>query len=191
MVLPKNVNPEDVMHPTGVYFRNPTHMEEADNADVQSQIVKAIVGAKREHKTEVLTYKEDAKPWVLPGIAHIREMDQPAVEQLCKSLMRFRPNIFKIHIKLGEFPETKMVETPKTRNLSSFEPRFHTDVAKKLSEILSDRTLNVTEIIYTVHSAEAGNFRATGEVFGYVDDEDYESDEFFDPAVLIEYFSNH
>ena len=191
MVLPKDVNPDDVMHPTGVFFRNPTHMEEANNADDQSQIVKAISGAKREQLTEILSYEEETKPWILPGVAVIREMDQAATEQLCRSIMRFRPNIFKIHIKLGDYPNVKPIETQKTRNLTSFEPRFHTDVALKMAEILSDRTLNVTEVIYTVHSAEPGNFRAIGEVFGYVSDEDYEDDECFSPAVLIKYFSNH
>jgi len=190
MVLPKDVKPEDVMHPTGVFFRNPTHMEEADMAQSQNQIVKALTAAKREQITEVLSFTEESKPWTLPGFVNIREMDELQCEQLCRTMMRYRPNIFKVHIKLGNYVNAKPIKTLKTRNLSSLEPRFHTEVAKKMSDVLSDRSLNVTEIIYTVHSAEPGNFRAVSEVFGMVDDEDYENDELFTPGILIEYYSN-
>jgi len=190
MVLPKNVKPEDVMHPTGVFFRNPTHTEEANMADDQSEIVEAIKGAKRERVTETLTYTEEDKPWVLPGFAFVKDMDEQGIEGLCKVLMRYRPNIFKVHISLGNYPNAQQINNHKTKNLTSFKPRFHTDVAKKMAEILSDRTMNVTEIIYTVHSADPGNFRAIGEVFGMVSDEDYKNPELDSPAVRIEYFTN-
>ena len=190
MVLPKDVKPEDVMHPTGVFFRNPTHTEEADNAADQSEIVKAISGAGRERITEVITYTEESKPWILPGFTKVREMNEEQAEGLFKSLMRYRPNIFKVHIKLGEYKDTQPISTSKTRNLSSFKQRFHTDVAKKIAEIIVDPSLNVTEIIYTVHNSDPGSFRATGEVFGMISDEDYANDELFSPGILVEYFSN-
>jgi len=190
MVLPKHVKPEDVMHPTGVFFRNPTHTEEANRAADQSEIVKAISGANRERISEVLSFTEESKPWTLPGFMKIREMDKQAAEGLCKSLMRYRPNIFKVHIKLGEYGDAQRLDNHKTRQLSSFKARFHTDVAETLAEILSDPVMNVTEIIYTVQNADPGNFRATGEVFGMVADEDYANDELFKPGILIEYFSN-
>jgi hypothetical protein len=190
MVLPKNVKPEDVFHPTGVFFRNPTHTEEADNARDQSQIVKSLTGAKRDRITETLSYEEDDKPWVLPGFKFIRTMKEEDIKELCKNLMRFRPNIFKVHIKLGEYQKAKRIETSKTRNLSSFEPRFPSEVAEKMAEVLSDRNLNVTEIIYTVTNADAGSFQAIAEVYGMVSDEDYENDKLFNPGVLVQYFSN-
>jgi len=189
-MLPKDVKPEDVLHPTGVFFRNPTHTEEADNAKDQSQIVKAIIGAQRERATQVITYTEESKPWILPGFPVIQELEQAEIKQLCRSLMRFRPNIFKVHIKFGDYATSQRVDTNKTRNLSSFEPRFHTEVAEKMAEILADKTLRVTEIVYTVHSAEPGQFRAVGEVFGLVSDKEWENKKLFQPAILIEYFSN-
>jgi len=116
MVLPKDVKPEDVMHPTGVFYRNPTHKEEADNAMDQSQIVRAIIGAGRERLNMVLTYTEDSKPWILPGFAEVRTLDHPSLVELCKSLMRFRPNVFKIHIKLGDYKGSKPINTNRTRH---------------------------------------------------------------------------
>lgn len=190
MVLPKHVKPEDVMHPTGVFFRNPTHTEEANRAKDQSQIVKAILGAKRERKKEILTYTEDTKPWVLPGFANIKELDEQGLSGLCRVLMRYRPNIWKVHIKLGNYPSARSIDNHKTKLLDSYEPRFHTEVAEVIAKILSDKTLNVSEIIYVVNNTEPGNFRAYGEVFGYVSDEEYEDESLFEPAVLVEYFSN-
>lgn len=190
MVLPKNVKAEEVLHPTGVFYRNPTHKEEADNAIDQSQIVKAIIGANRQPHTETLTYTEDSKPWIFPGFAEINTMDLVDTKQLCKNLMRFRPNIYKVHIKLGNYKSTRSIDTAKTRALSSFEPRFHTDVAEKIAEVLADKSLRVTEIIYTVHSAEPGQFQAIGEVFGMVSDEEWKNKELFQPEVHLKYFSN-
>ena len=190
MVLPKHVKPEDVMHPTGVFFRNPTHTEEANRAKDQSQIVKAISGAQRERKKEIITYTEETKPWVLPGFAQLRELDEQQVLGLCRVLMRYRPNIFKVHIKLGDYKTARPANNHKTKLLDSFEPRFHTEVAEVIADILSDPTLNVSEIIYVVDSTEPGSFRAFGEVYGHVSEEEYEDESLFQPAVLIEYFSN-
>jgi hypothetical protein len=190
MVLPKDIKPEDVFHPTGVFFRNPTHKDIADRSEFQSQIVKAITGAQREIKSEVITYTEDTKPWVLPGFPKIREMDEVSAIGLCKVLMRYRPNIYKVHIKLGDYPTARPINNHKTQLLSSFEPRFHTEVGKTIAEILADRTMNVTEVIYTVNNTEPGNFKAVGEVYGGVSEEEYNDDSLFSPAILIEYFSN-
>ena len=47
----------------------------------------------------------------------------------------------------------------------------------------------VTELVYTVHSAEMGNFRSTCEAFGTTIEE-YEDDKLFNPGVMIEYYKN-
>jgi len=187
-MLPENVKPEEVMHPTGVFFRNPTHKEIADESSDQSQIVKAIKEARRDVLSQTITYTEEDKPWVLPGFAKIREMSEEEIEKFFKTLMRFRPNIFKIHLKLGNYPNTREINTAKTRFLNASEPRFHTEVATRLADIMADRSLKITEIIYTVQNTDPGRFQATGQVFGMVSDEDYANDAYFMPGIKIDYF---
>jgi len=190
MKLPGNVKPEDVMHPTGVFFRNPTHVDEANDAADQSQIVKAIKGAKRERATQVLKYDEESKPWVLPGFSKVKDLNEVEMAGLLKSLMRYRPNIFKVHIKLGEYPSARQIINHKTKKIDSYEPRFYTEVGERIADVLADKTLNVTEIIYTVHNSDIGAFSASAEVFGFAEDSEYEDEDLFTPAVLVEYFSN-
>ena len=190
MVLPKNVKPEDVIGPTGIYYRNPTHVEAAEMADDQSDIVKAILGSGRERKIDTFEYTEETKPWILPGFAFIREMDEKSILELCKTLMRFKPNIYKVHLKLGDYPSARTVNNTKTVKLDSFKPRFHTEVAEKMAEILSDQTMNVVEILYVVHNVEPGHFRASGTVY-VTTEKEYKNNELFKPTLAIEYFPNH
>jgi len=190
MPLPKNVKPEDVMHPDGTFYRNPTHIEEAIGAADQSQLVKAISGAKSQKNEIILRYTEDNKPWDLPGFAKFRELSEEEILGLCKSLMRYRQNIFRIHIQFGRTTNAKKLNNTKVRLLSSSEPRFHTEVAGRIADILSDQSIYVCDLIYEVQNADSGNFSAVGEVY-YIDSkEEWESDEFFQPAVSIDYFQN-
>lgn len=191
-ILPAGVKPEEVMHPTGVLYKNPTHIREAEKASNQSDIVKAILGAKRQRITEKLEYK--GKPdtqLVLPGIKMIRELGPEATEKLMKSLMRYRPNIFKVVISLGTYPSARKIENGKTRSVGATKARFHTEVAEEMAACLSDPSMLVTHLVYTVHNSDPGTFYATGEVYGVPTQEEYLNEEFFEPTVEIEYFPNH
>jgi hypothetical protein len=191
-ILPNGVKPEEVMHPTGILYKNPSHIREAEKAANQSEIVKAILGAKRQRITEKLTYKD--KPdsqLVLPGVSKIREMGPEATEKLMKALMRFRPNIFKVVISLGNYPSARKIENGKTRAIGSSKPRFHTEVAEEIAVCLSDPSMLVTHVVYTVHNSDPGSFYATGEVYGVPTQEEYLNEDFFEPTVEIEYFPNH
>jgi hypothetical protein len=128
---------------------------------------------------------------VLGGFTKIREMGPESIEKLMKSLMRFRPNIFKVHIKLGSYPNARRIDNSKTRMIGATKPRFHTEVGEEIGKCLSDPQMLVTDLLYVVHNSEAGSFYSTGEVWGVPTQEEYLNDELFEPTVEIEYFPNH
>ena len=191
MKLPDDVDPKDVMHPkTGLFFRNPSNLDLRNRAETQSQIVKELTEAKRTRQVKVFTYTEDDMPFVLPGILKIRELEKEQLEGLFKSVIRIRPNIFKIHIKLGEYSEQKPIINNKVSRIGSSEPRHLADVAKDLADVFADKRFLVTELIYSIHSAELGNFSSSCEAWGTTEKQ-YENNKLFNPGVLIEYFLNH
>lgn len=189
MPLPSNIKSEDVMHPTGVFFRNPTHMREADRASDQSEIVKAIRGAGRRRVTEVFTYEDKKSPDCMPGALYIRSMDEDGLRQFFRSLMRVRPNIFKIHIQLGKYDKMQPILDPKIHAIGAQKPRFPSEIAEELAEAFSDNRFRICELLYVVHSSDPGNFNSTCEAYGTTEEE-YADDKKFDPKILIEYFEN-
>jgi hypothetical protein len=192
MQLPEGVKPEDVMHPTGLYYKNPTHTKEAERASDQSEIVKSILGAKRQKVYEKITFLDKrASEIVLPGFLKIKDMSSESVEKLMKVLMRYRPNIFKVVIDLGDYPGAHRIDNTKTRSIGATKPRFHTEVAEEIANVISDPAMMVVRIVYTVHNAEPGSFYATGEVYGAASKEDYDNMALFNPSVELEYFQNN
>jgi len=187
----KEFDQDAVINPSsGIYARNPTRVELTNRAEDQDEIVKAIKGARRTKQTVRLTYEDKKQPPALPGVIHLRKMEEPAIIRLCQSLMRMKPNIFKIHIKLGNYENQQAVHNGKTRDLGANKQRFYTEIGSIMGSILADRTLNVTELVYTVHDVNPGLFNASGEVYGGVSDEDYDNDKLFDPIIEIVYFPN-
>jgi hypothetical protein len=190
ITLPNDVKPEDVMHPNGTYFRNPSDKTLRDRAQDQTAIVDSISGGNNRKKTtEVFQYRPQDEPFTLPGVLKLREMNSEQIKAFFKNLMRVRPNILKVHIKMGEYPSSRPLRDRKIDQIGSSEPRYSAELAEDLKEVFSDKRLMVVELIYTVHNADAGNFSSSCEAYG-VTAEEYENDEFFKPALLIEYFSN-
>jgi len=182
-------DPNAVRNPsTGLFARNPTHIKEAQYASDQSDIVKAIkdTGVKRMIVTYNYAEIDNKNLPPLMGIRKIREMTTESAIKFCQSLVRSRPNIFRIHVKLGDYPGAKRVDNGKTRLLNSSKPRFHTEIGEKMGDILADRNLNVTEIKYIVHNADPGYFSATAEVYG-TSKEEYHDDQFFAPMIEFEF----
>ena len=188
----KEFDEEAVVNPSsGIFARNPTRVEITDKAADQDEIVKTIMGARRQRQTMRIAYEDKKAPIALPGMVHIRSMDLKAITRLCESLMRMKPNIFRVLIRLGNYENQRPISNVKTRQLNTTKQRFYTEIGQIMGDILGDRTLNVTELVYTVHNVNPGLFNATGEVFGAVSDEEYSNDELFNPYIEIEYFSNN
>lgn len=180
-----NINPS-----SGLYARNPTHQEIAERSDDQNEIVKAVRnignGVKRMRVTYTYDDIDKTNPPPLSGITQIRSMEEEAAVNFCKNLMRSRPNIFKVKISLGDYPSARRIDNGRTRLLDSNKPRFHTELGELIGEIISDKRMLVTEIIYTVNNNESGYFNATGEVYGTTVEE-YEDDKLFCPTINFEF----
>jgi hypothetical protein len=173
---------------SGLPVRNPTHMTEADNADDQSDIVKAIrkTGVKRMVVTYDYSNIDKQNPPPLAGIIHVRDMTVQQAQKYCSNLLRSKPNIFKLHIKLGEYEGKKRISNAKTRLLDSSKARFHSELGEKFGDVIADKTMHVTEIIYRVNNNEPGRFDAAAEVYG-VSEEEYLDDENFKPSISFEF----
>jgi len=175
---------------SGLATRNPTHMFEADRARTQSDIVKSIKARDPGKQGEIVWLYDEATrkngPVPMSGILKIRDMDDKAIEGFCKSLLRTRPNIYKLHIVLGDYPNKKDVSSPKVRALYSREPRFPSNVAEDIAMVLSDRRLNIVELLYEVTNTEPGTFSSYCKAYG-VTQEEYEDDTLFSPAIRIEF----
>lgn len=180
---PTVINPS-----SGLFARNPTHIEEANEADDQDEIVKAIKGSNAKRMRVVYTYGDvDPKnPIPFMGITKIREMPEESAIQMCKNIMRNRPNIFKMNIKLGNYPSTRRIDNIKTRALNSDKQRYPTEVGEKFGELLSDPSLHVVEISYRVNTMSNGIFSTSAEVF-VTNDEEYQDNKFFSPTIEFEY----
>lgn len=188
--LPDDVKAEDVIHPrTGLFFRNPSNTNIRDRAHDQSQIVRNLTEAKRKREQEIFSYMPNEGPYTLPGVLKIRTLEVQDLQQLFKSMMRIRPNILKIHIKLGIYPSQRPINHPKVTQIGSTEARYSTEIANDFAEVFSDKRLMITELIYTVQSAELGNFMSTCEAFGTTEQE-YNDDKLFNPGVMVEYYKN-
>lgn len=173
---------------SGLFARNPTHIEEANDANDQEDIVKAIKGAGAKQIRVRYAYADvDPKnPIPLMGILKIRDMPEESIVKLCQNLMRNRPNIFRVNIKLGNYPSARRIDNNKTRVLASSKQRHPTEIGEKIGDLFADKALNVVEISYRVNDMNQGAFSTTAEVHATTSDE-YSSDEFFSPVIEFEY----
>lgn len=174
------------MNKDGVFFRNPTHLEEAERAHNQSDIVRSIVESRREPQHEVIKYDEASDSRFMPGTKKIREMDRDSIASYFRNLMRMRPNAYLIRVSLGEYPSMKEVKDRGVRNIGSTSPRSYKDIAEAIAAVFASH--NVVEFVYMVDSADPGKFKSQAFVFETNDDE-YKNDEFFNPHIEVEYIS--
>lgn len=188
MPIPKNKLNESIDE-HGIFFRNPTHVEEANFSTSQGGLVKALVGSKHPRSKKILQYNEEDKPWSLSGFKKIRTLSTDNINGLFNSLMRYRPNIYSVHIVLGDYQNQKPLNSTKVQLLQLTEPRFASEIAQKLADVFTDQSYHVTELLFTINNAETGNFNTSCEAF-YVEKEEYENDDLFNPAVKIEFWTN-
>jgi hypothetical protein len=179
----------------GLYAQNPTHIIEAANSLDQNEIVKQVLGSSSgvQHKSLVIDYHPflmgQKKMIELPGITKIREISEEDGIELGRSLMRYRPGVFSLIIKLGEYTSKKRIENAKTRQLDAFRPRFNTEIGEKIGDVLVDRTLRVVELKYIVITNKENAFEARAEVYGTTEEE-YADDSKFSPILRLEYLSH-
>lgn len=182
----KAINPS-----TGLYSYNPQHRKEAEEASDQTELYKALKGAGRQPQTETLRYEdeEDVREGKVPfsGITKIKEMDSDQIHGLCKALMRFRPNIFRLKIKLGNYPSAYETETPTSRSMASTIRRLPTEAAAKIADALADRSVNIVELRYNVTHSSPGYFSTTGEIY-VTNAEEYNNEALFNPTIEVTYY---
>ena len=183
------IDPNAMYNPSsGMLVRNPTHVDVAERAEDQREIVNAIKDAKAAWRKAIYEYSNKERMPGLPGVLKIREMDEPNMLGFCKVLMRAQPNITGISLKLGKYPSARPYDGPKVTRLQSNKPRNPTEVAEDMSLLLADKSLCIIELEYKVNNAAPGNFSTIATAKATNPDE-YANDELFKPVLEIEYFS--
>lgn len=186
---PNKIDPNALHNPSsGMLVRNPTHVEIAERAEDQREIVNAIKDAKAAWQKAIYDYSDRGRIPGLPGVLKIREMNEPNMLGFCMTLMRTKPNITGIHLKLGEYPSARPYSGTRVVRLQSIKPRNPTEVAEDMAALLADKSLHVVEMEYKVNSATPGNFSATATA-KVANSDEYANDELFKPVLEIEYFS--
>jgi hypothetical protein len=182
--MAKAMNPS-----TGILYRNPTTEDASARAKNQTEIVKQIIGSGKKVLTEI--FSPDASNGAMPGLKKIREMSEETLSKFFLTMFRSRPNIFSVHIKLGEYSSAKEVRA-NNKLVSAIKIQTHTeyrDLAQSFAELFADKRLNVVEVVWRLSSSSPGNFYVDVEVFG-ADEEEYANNELFSPAIGVEYFPN-
>jgi hypothetical protein len=174
---------------TGLLYRNPTTEDISAKSDTQSDIVRQVLGSGKKILAEV--FEPDAQNGVLPGLKKLREMPEEVLAKFFLTMFRTRPNIFALHIRLGDYPDTK--EIRKTNKFVSVlqisKPTEYREIAASFAELFADKNLCATELIWEVKANSPGNFFV--EVLAKnTSEENYANDEFFRPQIAVEYFPN-
>ena len=168
---------------SGLMSRNPSHVFEADKAQFQSDIVKQMKKSGIGRDQIIWDYGEE-KLHPMSGILKIREMDEEDTVKFGMTLFRTKPNIFKIHLVLGDYQNKRQIRGSKIRDLESNIQRYPRDIGESFGRVLGDSSLNVVEIIYEITSTEP--YRTEATVYG-VTDEEYNDDTKFRPAIKIDF----
>lgn len=187
------INPDAIVNPSsGMIIRNPTRIEITKDSETQQDIVESIRGQKQHIEKVVYDYLnvDQTDPPPLAGVIQIREMDEDQIEGFFKCLMRIKPNILKIHLKLGEYTNKRELRNNRTNLLNANKQRYPTEVAKRMADVFNDHTSNVVEVIYTVNHSEPNYFSVNAKVYS-AEDKDYKNDEIFAPVIGIQYIASH
>jgi len=185
----EKLDPNALINPSsGLFSRNPTHAGVAEYAEDQSDIVKAIKESGIQRKMVTYNYADydPTDPPPLVGITKIREMKPESAQNFFKNLMRSKPNIFKMHIKLGEYPSVRRLNSGKIQALTTNKPRFQTELGVLMGDIMTDPSMRVTEIRYVVNNADPGTFNTSAEVYGTTEAE-YKNNKLFKPIISFEF----
>jgi hypothetical protein len=179
---------ERAINEDGRIFRNPSHIDVADEADNQREIVQAIKKAQRKLQRVELKFDDKTEIKALPGTLHIREMDQEQLVGYFKSMLKCYPNIIGIHIILGKYPNTRMFDGPELNALNMNKQRFPSELAEKLAALFAKD--NIIEMKYAIESLSTDNFLVKTQA-AVAPDEEYKNNELFNPIIEIEFISHN
>lgn len=171
----------------GIFYKNPTHLEEAERAVNQSDIVNAIKESRRARKHEKFLYGPEHNTIFMPGTVEIRSMERDELTGFFKTLLKVRPYIFMLRVSLGEYPSLQELRGRLVTNVGATHPRPFKETAEAIADLFANN--NIVEFIYVIDNADPGKFHSSA--FAYTADADeYESDEYFEPCLEIEYISS-
>lgn len=181
------IDPNAKYNPSsGMLVRNPSHEEVSERAQNQREIVNSIRESKANWQNAVYDYSDPSRIPGLPGMLKIRDLDERNMLGFCLTLMRAKPNITGITLKLGKYEGVTEVHGQKIARLHSRVPRNPSEIAADLADLLSSH--NIVEFEYKVNNAKTGEFDAVATA-KQVDDEQYKDDSRFQPYLEIEYYS--
>ena len=186
----KKLDPDAVINPsTGIYARNPTRLEITESAEDQQEIVNMVMKSNRGVQSIEWHYNKDDRTDLPPmsGVLNIRGLDVDQLDGFFSSLMRVKPNILKLHVKLGEYENKREIRNNKVSVLNGNKKRFATDVAKKIADVFDDAANNVVEFIYTCDPGGKDGFFSSTFIAYSVNEDDYNNDELFNPAIGLRY----
>lgn len=181
------IDPNSKYNPSsGMLVRNPSHEDVSERARNQREIVDSIRESKANWQNAIYDYSDPSRIPGLPGMLKIRELDEKNMLGFCLTLMRAKPNITGITLKLGDYEGATEVRGQKILRLHSRVPRNPSEIAEDLADLLF--SANVVEFEYKVNNAKTGEFDAVATA-KEVDDEQYKDNSRFKPRLEIEYFS--
>jgi hypothetical protein len=176
------------MNKDQVFFRNPSLVGKADDVDNQQELVQKLMAEKKASGEITFEYTDESKPCSFPGFAKIRDLKKSQLTGLFNSVLRYKPNIIQLHIRLGHYPNAKQLHSVALNECGASKPRWPRDIAPKFANVFSDPNKKIVEFIYVVSNAEPGNFRAHAQAMYVETEEEYRNEEYFEPAIGIRYF---
>lgn len=183
------VNPSEVLNNQNIFYKNPTHLDEASRAIQQSDIVRAIRQTQTEKKRMVITYKDNNQNILFPGVPKIKNLIKQEngedLQKLFHSILRSRPNIYSFRISLGEYKNLSQVRTKNVLNLGSTSYIDNVEVAKRISSIFMDQK-RIVDLVYYIEKTASSNYLSSAAVFETTEEE-YEDNSIFNPIVEMEY----
>ena len=171
----------------GMMFRNPSHINEAEESDDQRQIVDSLTKMGQKRVVEHYTFEDRTEVKGFPGVFDIRGLDKDNLKGLFTAILKSKPNIISVHLKLGDYPHVKKYTGQEMGPLNDNKPRWPSEQAEKFAELFANQ--NVAEIRYAVHEATPGNLRVLTEATVTEYREEYVDDELFKPELAIEYIT--
>lgn len=184
--------------PTGIAFKNPTHLEEARMASSQSELINMLHDSKytMPFKERVLSvdYNDDngrVKP--VPGVTAIKSLgleDLEELEGIMNTIIRCRPRTYRIHILLGDYENKTEIKTASARFINQItKPRSTKEIADYLAKIFANKSERVVEMSFSIKEGSFADstFRAELKTWATTEEE-YENPEKEHAYLEIGYF---
>jgi len=182
---------------TGLYSRNPTHVEESEYARTQADIVAAVTQSGRKIKQLTLEnyldedekMNEAGKGNPLSGIRRIRSMEEEECKDFFATVMKFRKDILTLQVSLGNYDINKTKQVTGNNKINALNTMngglWPTQLGHRIGELMSDRRLNIVWMQYDITFGPSGTMFQLE--FHGADDDSYEDEALFDPKIYVKY----